>query len=209
MVDSFKHELRRGLTLAELVVVLAILAMLGSLLLPAVGHLVGDSRGDVTRASLARLREVVAGLYWPDANGQLPQPNASVSPGRVAAPQSRYLFVNPATEDATVTFDPVYKLGWRGPYVVQHSDQTYTINQAAGFTQQYGETGDPAVCDGWGQPIVIQNPGLLPDGRQDVRLVSAGPDGVIDTPSNVLTANLSPAPGTPGNDDIVVSFGVR
>jgi hypothetical protein len=149
---------------------------------------------------------VITGLYWPDAKGQLPQPNPSVSPNRVAAPQVRYLFVNPATENATITFDPVYKLGWRGPYVVERSGALYTVNPASGFAEQYGETGDPTVLDGWGQPIVIQNPGLLPDGRQDVRLVSAGPDGVLDTPPNVATSALTAAQM---GDDIIVSFGVR
>jgi prepilin-type N-terminal cleavage/methylation domain-containing protein len=240
MPHSHTHELRRGLTLTELVVVLAILATLGSLLLPAVGHFVNDSRGDVTRASLARLREVIC-LYWND-NRQLPQPNSNVSLGRMVTPpgqnqsiapaQVRYLFVNPATEDTTVTFNPVYKLGWRGPYVVNQGGAVYMVMdtttdptaRAAGVTSdQYGVAasttpngvtipGDPAVLDGWGDPIVIQNPsailpgGTLPDGGQDVRLVSAGPNGVVDTPPWVLTSALTA--GQTG-DDIVVSFEVR
>jgi prepilin-type N-terminal cleavage/methylation domain-containing protein len=221
MPRSHTHESRRGLTLAELVVVLAILATLGSLLLPAVGHFVNDSRADVTRVSLARLREVIAGLYWSDANGQLPQPNPGVSPSRVDAPQVRYLFVNPATEDAAVTFNPAYKLGWRGPYVVNQSGASYrvmdpTAQQHGASSDQYGVgevtsngvtmPGDPTVLDGWGNPIVIQNPGQLADGRLDVRLVSAGPNGTIDTPPTVATSALTAAQM---DDDIVISFGVR
>jgi prepilin-type N-terminal cleavage/methylation domain-containing protein len=211
MPRSHAHKSRRGLTLTELVVVLAILAALGSLLLPAVGHFVNDSRSDVTRASLARLRDVI-GLYWND-NQQLPQPNPRISPSRIDAPQVRYLFVNPATEDATVTFNPVYKLGWRGPYVVANNGSVYTIN-AAGFSEQYGETGDPAVLDGWGNPIVIQNPltslpgGLLPDGSLDVRLVSAGPNGIVHIDPTVSTAALLNG-SSPVGDDVWISFELR
>ena len=42
------------------------------------------------------------------------------------------------------------------------------MNTASNFTVQYGENGDPAVLDGWGNPIVVQNPGLTADGGQDV-----------------------------------------
>ena len=89
----------------------------------------------------------------------------------MTTPQLRYLFINPLTEntlttadagstDMMVTYNPAYRLGWRGPYVVANNGSVYTINAAAGFLEQYGENGDPAVLDGWGNPIVIQNPGL-------------------------------------------------
>ena len=200
---------RRGLTLAELLVVIAILATVGTLVLPAVGNYLADSRGDVTRQSLTQLRDTIAETYWQDSAGQLPQRDPTVPPvpsGRLMSPQLRYLFVNPHTEDATVTYDPAYRRGWRGPYLVDRNGPAYTVNNTAGFTNLYGENGDPVVLDGWGRPIAIQNPGLLPDGRQDVRLVSAGPDGIVNLPPTKATAALTAADI---GDDLWVSFEVR
>ena len=51
---------RCGLTLLELGVVLAILAALASIAVLNSGAVVQDSRGDVTRQSLTRLRDLIA-----------------------------------------------------------------------------------------------------------------------------------------------------
>jgi type II secretory pathway pseudopilin PulG len=200
---------RHALTLAELVVVLTILATVSAMVVPMAGSLVADSRDVLTRHSLARLREVIAQTYWQDSGRQLPRPGeVGLAAERVDYPQVRYLFVNPSTnpESTTVTFDPAYRLGWRGPYLVHNNDSLYATHIANGFTNVYGENGDPTVLDGWGNPIVIQNPGTLADGRQDVRLVSAGPDGVLDTPRATLTEALTAAVI---GDDVVLSFQVR
>ena len=67
------------------------------------------------------------------------------------------MFVNPSTEDTGHDYDPAYRRGWRGPYLLNPGAD---YPSAAGFTA-YWRGGDPAVLDGWGRPIVIQNPGLV------------------------------------------------
>jgi type II secretory pathway pseudopilin PulG len=188
-----------------LVVVMAILAVLGGLVLPAVGHYVAESRDTVTRQSLGRLRDVVA-LYWSDMQ-TLPRPDISVSPARAVHPQVCYLFFNPKsiTEEPTFDYDPVYHRGWRGPYMMHQQGATYKLDATAKFTTLYGEEGDPAVLDGWGHPLVIQHPGLVTAGLQDVRIVSAGPNGVIDIPPDASTASLA----TATYDDLWVALEVR
>ena len=203
--DKSPHS--KGLTLAELLIVIAILCLLATLIVPALSNYLSDSRGDVTRQSLANLRDVIADAYWQDRVGLnsnnmnisvLPQPNSNKSPDRVIGgvvyPQMAFLFLNPNHQppDTVSDYDPVYRVGWRGPYVV-NSSGTYTVTGTGktDFTTQYGLTGDPTVLDGWGRPIVIQCPGLALDGvGLDVRLVSAGPDGVINVDPTVSTAWL-------------------
>jgi prepilin-type N-terminal cleavage/methylation domain-containing protein len=210
----------QGLTLAELLVVVAVLAVVGTLVLPAVGNYLSQARSDVTRQSLARLREVI-GVYWQDrvqlVGGQrqnaLPQPNPNVLAYRAVNsqffPQLAFLFWNPndAIPNAYVDYDPTYRVGWRGPYLVNGNTSFYQINATTGFLEQYGENGDPVVLDGWGNPIVVQNPGLAADGVSlDVRLVSAGPDGVVNTPPGKATLALT---ATDIGDDVWTTMELR
>jgi len=182
---------RTGLTLAELLIVVTVLTALLSLVLPAVGHYLAESRDAVTRQTLARLRDVVV-LYWSDM-GEVPTP-------------LRALFVNPKTGDGTLDYDPVYRRGWRGPYVVHQEGVLYRIDDTANFTADYGQNGDFAVHDGWGRPLVVQCPGTLADGRKDVRIVSAGPDGVLNVPRAAATASLT---STDIGDDLWIAVEVR
>ena len=165
---------------------------------------------------------MIAQTYWQDAGGNHAQRNLNVTPvppGRMTTPQLRYLFINPLTENTLTTADAGSTdmmiltirptgLAGAGRTVVANNGSVYAINAAAGFFEQYGENGDPAVMDGWGNPIVIQNPGLTSDGGQDVRLVSAGPNGIVNIDPTVSTAALLATPSLAG-DDIWISFELR
>jgi type II secretory pathway pseudopilin PulG len=195
------------LTLLELVVVMIILVALASLVVPLVGNLVGDSRGDVTRQSLTEIRNVVANMYWDDMGKKLPRPGAAgIAAGRQNHPQVRYLFFNPNKDPETTVrdWDPAYRLGWRGPYLMNPGGR-FPEPDPTNFTDFYGEADDPAVLDAWGHPIVIQNPGLVGP-AQDVRLVSAGPDGRIDIAPATWSGSLTDAND---GDDLYVAFTLR
>ena len=188
-----------GLTLFELLAVMGILLVLGTLVVPVVGSRIGQSRDEVTRQSLQRLREAIVGTYHDDMDG-LPRPGeAAMAAGRADHPQLAYLFVNPETHldgnsltrDYDITFDPISRRGWRGPYLLHKgSGFPYTPDVGRGFSTRYGKAGDPAVLDGWGNPIVLQEPtdtnATAYDRSRHARLVSAGPSGVIDTDPNQL-----------------------
>lgn len=193
---------RRGLTLFELLVVLGILLVLGTLVVPAVNGHLGRSREDITWQSMRRVRDVIMGTYFDDMGQQVPRPGTpGIAAGRVNHPQLGYLFVNPAyyedenalTEPYDASYDPVARLGWRGPYLLHEGEGfSYRVELARGFSELYGLDGDPAVLDGWGNPIVLQEPDANNDGAIDldeqrhVRLVSAGPDGILNTDPNAL-----------------------
>jgi len=145
------------------------------------------------------------GLPWPSP--------AEISAGRADHPQLRYLFVRPTDlkdydpSSAQRFYDPVARVGWRDAWLSPTTATAYAVNVSNGFTVAYGEgdggenpsADDPAPTDGWVNPIVIQLPNADPDERANVRLVSAGPDGVLDTPGNVLTPS-----GSQKNDDVVL-----
>jgi prepilin-type N-terminal cleavage/methylation domain-containing protein len=206
----------RGLTLLELVVVLVILVALAAIVVPLAGNLVGDSREDVTRQSLKEIRNVIANMYWDDMYESLPWPDQAVIDAgqRANHPQLCFLLVNPetyqdenaGTADDQQTFDPNYRRGWRGPYLTPRQGSTYGIDASRGFSNYYGENGDPGIFDAWGNPIVIQNPGLSPNGNEDVRIVSAGPDGELHIPRTTATTALSDAVI---DDDVWVAFELR
>jgi prepilin-type N-terminal cleavage/methylation domain-containing protein len=221
---------RRGLTLLELLVVLAILVSLATIIVPVIGHLGRKSQELATRENLLRLQDLVTNQYRADM-GELPRPNLTVSPGRKNHPQLRYLFVNPDTEDITNLAGTTLSSArqWKGPYV-RHGGAKYQIDNntspdpAKGevnrkYTDAYGlsdewstatppvltSPGDPTILDAWGRPIVLQEPstGTLytPDATDKTyaRLVSAGPNGIIDTP---LTTRMPTQ--TERSDDIVI-----
>jgi prepilin-type N-terminal cleavage/methylation domain-containing protein len=201
---------RRGLTLLELLVVLTILVSLATLIVPMIGSFGRLSQQMGARENLLRLQELLVNQYKANM-GELPRPNLAVSATRKNHPQLRYLFVNPDTEDLTVSSTVTLLNGrvWRGPYLL-HKGAKYQILADADptkdpkFTDAYGlgdvvdasgtitTPGDPTVLDAWGRPIVIQEPCVAGDfnptaeEKTYTRLVSAGPNGKLDTPETVL-----------------------
>ena len=80
-----------------------------------------------------------------------------------------WLFTNPVTNTNTIQFDPNLRSGWNGPYLA-----TSTLDSTVG---------GPGLIDAWNHPLTVQyvNPG--DDAIKDVRIVSAGPNGVVDIPA--------------------------
>lgn len=207
---------RRGLTLMELVVVLGILTILGSMVVinssTSESNAADRSRETATRVTLTNLRDTIVNSYVPDQWDTLPRPATTA---RIDHPQLVYLLVNPLSyelsattaDDVTWSYDPVSQRGWRGPYLVPGMTTEYQIDAAAGFTNRYGEAGDATFLDGWGRPVVLQEPqvsGLSAyNAMRQARLVSAGPNGVIDTDPDVLIGSIYP---DPLNDDIILGL---
>lgn len=148
------------------------------------------------------------GLPWPSP--------AEVAAGRANHPQLHYLFEAPTdlrdydpSPTVEQVYDPVNRVGWRGEWLSAVTATPY--DETGTFTDAYGEgdgrdgagDDDLAPLDGWGSPVVIQLPdvagGFTDEEIEHVRLVSAGRDGVVDTPPNVLTPTLAEK-----GDDVVL-----
>lgn len=198
---------RRAFTLAELLVVVSTLAVLAAIVVPRVTQRAATTAETITWNSLAEVRRAINDAYYDNAFEQLPYP---IDPERQAHPQLTYLYVNPLLFDngshalgATQwTYNPSTQRGWNGPYLTPGG--MYRVREGLGFTRSYGEEGDPAPLDGWGNPIVLQQPLMeggapSPGSRQFARLVSAGANGMLET----SPTDATPLPTQTGDDLIL------
>ena len=181
---------RKALTLVELVIVLCILAALSSLVVPLCSDNVASAAETVTRASLTEVRDAML-KYWQDTKHVTLNGITSY-----AVETSRFdiawLFDNPVTNDRTVQFDANTRIGWNGPYM-------------AGTTADVVAWGGFTLLDGWNREIQVQYVDPTAE-LKDVRLVSAGPNGVIDMPAGTATTALTAANV---GDDIYVALALR
>lgn len=195
MLKQNSHPaLAHGLTLIELVMVLIIIGALAGLVVTQVGGAVERAESDSTVATMRTVHEAIEGYMNDQGELLLPDPLAKDS-ARSVAPQIRYLFINPDTETPEPTFDPHTKRGWRGPYLKTQVDQVFLTDAEAasrglgdrsGFTDAFGLNDDPAVLDGWGNPLVIHHEDVTYESGgpfwRIYYLTSAGPDGLLETP---------------------------
>jgi len=180
---------RTAFTLIELLVVLSILAALSGIVLPLCSESLNNANETVTRSTLAEARTAML-QYWHDTkfvglNGVT----------TVATESQRFniswLFANPVTNTSTVQFDPNLRTGWNGPYIATSTADT--------------TVGGPNLVDAWNQTLSVQyvNPS---DTLKDVRIVSAGRNGVVDIPAATATSALTTSSI---GDDLYVALMLR
>ncbi len=181
------HHHRHAMTLLELVVVLAVLVATSSVLVPLFSGTLQSAQEDSTRRTLLVARAALLD-YWSDTR-------LIAMDGIITAATENdrldliWLFRNPVSNDGTIDFAPPTRIGWRGPYVASSTGDLI----AAGY---------PHLIDAWNQELAVQdvNPATAP---RDVRIVSGGPNGIVEIPSATATAALTP---TDMGDDIYVAL---
>lgn len=178
---------RNGLTLLELIVVLTILVALAGIVLVSLGPglrlNVGDETLSAEEIATRQTMTVVRSAILGNDSGT---PGFRQDTGRYPETMAE-LFERPTD---VPPFAPAYGIGWRGPYILP-TGARYTVDPAIGFTDDYGDDGDPAVLDAWGRPLVLQQANT-----ENLRLVSAGPNRVLDT--------FDDANGTNRDDDRIL-----
>ena len=230
---------RRGFTVLELIVVLAILVITAAILIMKAAPIRDNADATTARATLTTMREAIVGS--PAAPGFLTdmkympgfQPVNDLTIPDLLKPASEY----PLAQQ----YDIVAQRGRRSPYLdnilpVQNfttpalnglfpgpgdsrwsGDKTffqrgfYTTNSSAG--SPYGTAGDRAAADQWGNPLVLQIPPASAftnstDAKRFryARLVSAGKDGVLDTPLNDRLAGMTANGDISARGDDIVIF---
>lgn len=208
-----------GFTLIELVMVVAVLAVVASFAMLSAAGVREKADCTVTAASLRALREAICGT--PEAPGYLA--DMKCVPGFRSVNLRMHDLLSASSYPDFATFDPQTARGWRGPYV-QNVQPVRNTNAARngmfpaagerrwagdstflerGFyrdasSSDYGVAGDQALADVWGNPVALQVPpvGAFLVSAGDAkrfryaRLVSAGEDGRLQTPLDDRTAGM-------------------
>ncbi len=181
---------RPAFTLVEMIVVLMILAAVSGVLAPLLSQSVHDANRVSTQTSLTAVRDAIL-KYWSDTK-HLPMDGLTTVATEANRLHIDWLFSNPSTGDQTQDFDPNSQIGWRGRY----------LNHSTGDEISAGRW---FVVDAWNTELTIQDvaPGSSP---RDVRIVSAGPNGTVDTPGATATSSLTSADI---GDDLYVVLSLR
>lgn len=180
---------RQALTLAELVVVLFILVALAGVAAPLCSGQMSTAAQSTTQATLASARDATE-QYWRDTKFITLDGISSVAT-EVERFDIEWLLTNPVTGNSIASFDRNTVTGWNGPYLLSATTAPDAVNAG--------------LVDAWNRSLVVHyvNPG---SDLRDVRIVSAGPNGVIDisavTPTSSLTTNSI-------GDDLYVSLLLR
>lgn len=222
-----------GFTLPELLVVLVILAALAALVVANIDRTGEQAEHTAATADLHTVRDAITGTaaapgYVSDMR-YVPAFNpAAIRIHDLLLGDSHPLFSS---------FDPVTSRGWNGPYIRSPRRVENTNPARAGrfpgphdlrfpgdtsfldrgffsdpSVSPYGQPGDLAIADAWGNPIVLQIPPVTAfssptDSRnlfRHARVVSAGPDGVLSTPRDRLAGRLHNGTATARGDDLVL-----
>lgn len=178
---------RLALTLVELIAVLCILVALSLIAIPLSSDQVLRASDTTTRAILAEV-QVAMQQYWHDTKF-IGLDGINTIADESDRFQIGWLFRNPVTNNTSPDFDPNTGIGWNGPYLLS----TTSANA------------QPGLVDGWGRTLEVQyvNPAAS---LKDVRVVSAGADGVLETPIATPTTLLTP---DSIGDDIYVAIMLR
>jgi len=171
----------------EMVVVLCVLAALAGLSLPILSGTYSIAATSTTRSTLREVSRAT-NLYWSDCKLLKLDGTTTVATESTRF-QVRWLFRNPQTDSSAKSYLINSSIGWNGPYILHPT----------GSPLQFG---DVAIIDAWNHAITIQDVSSASTPR-DVRIVSCGPNGLIDIPANVSTSSLD---ASNSGDDLYVAL---
>jgi prepilin-type N-terminal cleavage/methylation domain-containing protein len=184
---------RAGVTLLELVVVMAVLVALAAVVVPLLSHSTGDAAITATQTNLRQAAEAIH-RYRTDTG---------ITPDQIVIAD---LFQRKATVQA---FDTTTRIGWNGPYLSNGgSAYLYTVGDPYGFTTAFSSGSgslEPCVFDGFPHsdghrcPIVLVKWANTSTGKFSVWLQSAGPDGILNIP-NLISGPPIPNANGAGSD---------
>ena len=184
---KLKQITRQGFSLIELVLVVMILAILAGLVIPLIGNFTpGGEKSEkqiVTETSMIAIRDAILGTATsPGAWADLGQQPAlfPTNPFWLTLEYEQLSSLAPAIY-AKGPFDPVTKIGWRGPYL----KGSLILDSEGEILRDF--EGNAFLQDAWNNPLTIFVPDTNNDGFMDssdityARLASTGEDETLQT----------------------------
>lgn len=145
----------RGFTLIELVMVIGLLSVISIVAIPNFIDLRTDARSAITRDEMAALKRAITGDSRVVSGGTYTFPGYEADVGSLPSTLAD-LVTKPG---AVAVYDPLTRLGWRGPYVDSSSTSDYS-KDAWGIAYVYTTT--PRRIRSWG-PNKADNAGATDD----------------------------------------------
>lgn len=177
---------RKALTLVELIIVLGVLVAISGIVVPLCSSQLSSAAQTATRATLAQVQLAMQD-YWLDTK-LIPLDGTTTYATEAQRFDIAWLFLSPVTNDQTAQFDAYLRRGWNGPYLL-----TSTVQ------------GEFDLIDAWNNQLHVQN--VTPSANiKDVRIVSSGPNGLLEIPSNTATSSLT---SQDIGDDVYVALSLR
>ena len=132
-----------GFTLVELVMVIVLLSIISIVAVPNFIDLRDDARSAVTKDEMTAIKRAIIGDARVSTGGTYPVAGYEADAGKLPGTLTD-LVVQPA---AVNTYDPLTRLGWRGPYVDSSANSDY---QKDAWGTVYVFTTDPRRIRSWG-----------------------------------------------------------
>jgi len=172
---------QQGFTLLELLVVVAVMAIISGMGLMRYGNVRSDNEEKATRVEMAQLRQAII-RYFNDQN------TYSEDTANIRSPADIDFLTN-----LSYSWDVDYRKGWRGPYI--NISLTTAVDIANNTIFDFAGGGDPAddsaplitvpaKLDPYQQPYLFFD--LDPASGGIARIVSMGADATYDNADDVV-----------------------
>lgn len=178
---------RGGFTLVELVIVIAIIALLSGIVIPVVASQVDDAKRTRALEDMDTIARAFSSFRthtsrWPSSGSQVPAVQDTTS-GNDEFLGFRCLYANGQN-----------LLGWKGPYL---NDGVMVGNDMQAAIAATHDAPGGGLVDPWGQPYRVYRFAQTAGNGGMIALLCRGADGQFNSSANDVSA------GAPAGDDIL------